>query len=82
MERALVTEYEALVADLAAGLTPASHAVAVEMAALPMEIRGFGPVKRKAVEDYRQALERLCVKLAEAGQHAPEINRSDRYAAA
>ncbi|MCW2240005.1 indolepyruvate ferredoxin oxidoreductase family protein [Azospirillum canadense] len=82
MERGLVAEYEALVADLAAGLNSAGHAVAVEMAALPMEIRGFGPVKQKAVADCRQALERLRAKLVGTGQQAPEINHPDRSAAA
>jgi indolepyruvate ferredoxin oxidoreductase len=45
MERRLIGEYEALLARLAAALTPANHAVAVELAALPMQIRGFGHVK-------------------------------------
>ena len=69
MERALIAEYEAMVGDLAARLTPATHAAAVAMAALPLEIRGFGPVKRKAVEDYRRALERL--RAAPAAPEAP-----------
>ena len=44
-ERRLVTEYEALLDEIVAGLTPANHAIAVELAALPLEIRGFGHVK-------------------------------------
>jgi len=45
MERQLVAEYEAVLDEIAKGLTSQNHAVAVELAALPMEIRGFGHVK-------------------------------------
>jgi len=31
--------------EIAAGLTSQNHGVAVELAALPMEIRGFGHIK-------------------------------------
>jgi indolepyruvate ferredoxin oxidoreductase len=44
-ERRLIGEYEAMLAEILAELSPASHAVAVEIAALPLEIRGFGHVK-------------------------------------
>ena len=33
-----------------AGLTPANRDIALELAALPLEIRGFGPVKAQAAE--------------------------------
>ena len=45
-ERRLVTEYEAVVSELMAGLTPQNHALAVEIARLPEQIRGFGHVKQ------------------------------------
>ena len=44
-ERRLIGEFEALLAELAAGLTAANHDVAVELAALPQGVRGFGHVK-------------------------------------
>src|SRR5207247_1221248 len=44
-ERRLITEYEALLDKIFAELTSANHATAVELAALPLEIRGFGHVK-------------------------------------
>ncbi|MFN4058591.1 MAG: indolepyruvate ferredoxin oxidoreductase family protein [Roseinatronobacter sp.] len=47
MERALIREYERLIPQLVAGLTPANHAIAVELAELPLTIRGFGPVKHR-----------------------------------
>jgi indolepyruvate ferredoxin oxidoreductase len=45
MERQLIAEYEAVLDEIAKGLTSQNHAVAIELAALPMEIRGFGHVK-------------------------------------
>ena len=48
MERALVREYEETMAEIFEQLTPENHAVAVALAELPMDIRGFGHVKAKA----------------------------------
>ena len=44
LQRALIGEYRALLDDLCAGLTPGNHAVAVDLASLPMDMRGFGHV--------------------------------------
>ena len=46
-ERALIGEYEALVDELLQGLAPHNHGVAIELASLPDEIRGFGHVKMR-----------------------------------
>ena len=46
-ERALVTEYEQTIERLLAGLSAQNHAVAVEIASLPEEIRGFGHIKAR-----------------------------------
>jgi indolepyruvate ferredoxin oxidoreductase len=48
MERALIAEYERDMDRVQAGLTPATREIAVELAALPLEIRGFGHVKAAA----------------------------------
>ena len=55
MERALITEYRAVVAELMAGLSAGNHEQAVAIAALPERIRGFGHVKEKAVAEYKMA---------------------------
>ena len=44
-ERALIGQYESLVDELLAGLTPANHALAVKLASMPDDIRGYGHVK-------------------------------------
>jgi indolepyruvate ferredoxin oxidoreductase len=46
-ERALITEYAATVEQLLAKLTPANHALAVEIASVPEMIRGYGHVKMR-----------------------------------
>jgi indolepyruvate ferredoxin oxidoreductase len=61
MERRLVDEYEALVGELCAGLSPSNHALAVEIAGLPARIRGFGHVKE---ENLRKAKEQEAALLA------------------
>ena len=46
-ERRLIGEYEAVLAELAAGLDAENHALAVAIAGLPEHIRGFGHVKER-----------------------------------
>jgi indolepyruvate ferredoxin oxidoreductase len=45
MERRLIAEYETLLDEIVAGLTPANHAAAVGLVSIPEEIRGYGHVK-------------------------------------
>jgi indolepyruvate ferredoxin oxidoreductase len=59
MERALIAEYRGMVEDLLGTLDAGNHATAVELAALPEQIRGFGHVKEKAVAEYRVRKEEL-----------------------
>ncbi|MEA2938589.1 MAG: indolepyruvate ferredoxin oxidoreductase, partial [Alphaproteobacteria bacterium] len=47
MERGLIADYEATLAELLAKLSPANHHLAVGIAAIPEKIRGFGPVKKR-----------------------------------
>jgi indolepyruvate ferredoxin oxidoreductase len=49
-ERALIGEYEALVAELLAGLSPANHVLAVKLASIPDDIKGYGHVKDAHLE--------------------------------
>lgn len=47
MERQLIRDYEALMPRILAEVTPDTHDIAVELAELPLHIRGFGPVKHR-----------------------------------
>jgi indolepyruvate ferredoxin oxidoreductase len=44
-ERKLIADYEAMLTEVLAKLTPANHAVAIGLAVIPEKIRGFGHVK-------------------------------------
>jgi indolepyruvate ferredoxin oxidoreductase len=46
-ERKLIADYEALLGEITANLTPANHATAVALAAIPEKIRGYGHVKAR-----------------------------------
>jgi indolepyruvate ferredoxin oxidoreductase len=50
MEHRLIVEYEAILRELAASLSPDNHALAVEIASVPAKIRGFGHIKARNVE--------------------------------
>jgi indolepyruvate ferredoxin oxidoreductase len=50
LERQLIADYERLVEELIAGLDHANHELAVQLAAIPEQIRGFGHVKQAHLE--------------------------------
>ncbi len=50
MERALIAQYEADMEQVLAQVTPETLEIAVELAELPLSIRGFGPVKQANAE--------------------------------
>ena len=49
-ERAMIARYEETVATLLDGLAPDNHALAVEIASLPLAVKGFGHVKDAAAD--------------------------------
>jgi indolepyruvate ferredoxin oxidoreductase len=52
-ERQLIVDYERTIEEILAGLSRENHATAVAIAAIPEEIRGFGPVKARHLEKAR-----------------------------
>jgi indolepyruvate ferredoxin oxidoreductase len=50
LERKLITDYEATLAELLVNLTPENHPLAVGIAAIPEKIRGFGHVKLRHLQ--------------------------------
>ncbi|MDP7583081.1 MAG: indolepyruvate ferredoxin oxidoreductase family protein [SAR324 cluster bacterium] len=50
MERRLIEEYEQTIEELLRGLSKKNHALAVEIARIPEQIRGYDMVKQKHVE--------------------------------
>jgi indolepyruvate ferredoxin oxidoreductase len=59
LERRLVGEYEAVLDELLAGLTPENHDLAVEIASLPEHVRGFDDVKEASLAEVRAKQEEL-----------------------
>ena len=49
MERRLIGEYEATIDSVLASLAQDNHAMAVQIAAVPETMRGFGHIKEKNV---------------------------------
>ncbi|MBP5858864.1 indolepyruvate ferredoxin oxidoreductase family protein [Marivibrio halodurans] len=49
-ERALIAEYETVIAEVLGTLGTANHPVAVELASVPEHIRGYGHVKEQHIE--------------------------------
>ena len=45
IERKLITDYEILIEEILANLSPDNHAIAVALASIPEKIRGYGHVK-------------------------------------
>ncbi len=72
MERALIAEYRTLVLGLLPKLTADNLALAIELAQLPEQVRGFGHVKLKAVEAMRVRQASLLAALANDGKAALE----------
>lgn len=69
-ERNLISQYEEDLAKMMAGLTQANHAPAVALARLPLEIRGFGPVKEEAMQRAAERREALLAAFATPPQQA------------
>lgn len=62
MERALIGEYEALVKELIAGLTPQKLPLAIELASLPDSMRGYGHIKENNVKAAKVKWEKLLAR--------------------
>ncbi len=69
-ERQLVAEFEATIEELLAGLDGANLAQAVDIARLPQAIRGFGPVKQRAIARFEAEHESLMALYRRRGQAA------------
>jgi len=63
LERDLIAGYEKDVATVLGLLSPVTHDTAVEILSLPDRIRGYGPVKEKAVADAKARNTQLAADL-------------------
>jgi len=70
LERRLISEYEALIDEILARLSPANHEIAVELASSPAEIRGFGHIKEANLTQVKSREETLLARFRSAPPHA------------
>lgn len=76
MERELIADYRRMMADVLDKLDATNLPVAIELAGAAQEIRGYGPVKHAAFEQYRSAKAGLLEafgKSARRGQDAQPV---------
>jgi indolepyruvate ferredoxin oxidoreductase len=67
-ERALIAEYRASIEELLAGLATGDRALALQIARLPEEIRGYGHVKARHLAAARDKWQRLMAQWRAQGQ--------------
>ena len=72
VERALIGEYEEIVGEALAKLTPESHATVLDLFELPDVIRGYEEIKLRNVMMFRKRAEGISKRLA-AGKPAPQV---------
>jgi indolepyruvate ferredoxin oxidoreductase len=54
LERRLIADYETMIGEISQALTLDNHALALELARLPAQIRGYGHIKDKSIERTKQ----------------------------
>jgi len=72
MERALIGDYETIVAELTSALAPHNHSLAVELAQVPEHIRGYGHVKDRHVIAARKREAELLAAFRDARPVGPK----------
>lgn len=51
-ERSMIDDYRALIEEIIIELSETNHAIAVDCASLPDQVRGYGPVKTESMRQY------------------------------
>ena len=69
-ERALIADYEATIEEILAGLSHENHEIAVALAALPEEIRGFGHIKEEAINQVMADKAEILAAFRDPAAHA------------
>jgi indolepyruvate ferredoxin oxidoreductase len=77
MERQLIVAYEAMVDEICARLSPANHRLAVELASIPEQIRGYGHVKEEHLRKAKAREEDLLRRLRATTPTAPMASAAE-----
>ncbi|MDQ5849282.1 MAG: indolepyruvate ferredoxin oxidoreductase family protein, partial [Pseudomonadota bacterium] len=73
IERALIREYEDTIDKLLESLTPENQAIAVEIASIPEDIRGFGYIKLRNLAAAQAKRGELLAKFAKSGSEPDSL---------
>ena len=68
-ERQLILNYQTLINEVIGNLSPESYDLAIELLKLPMQIRGFGHVKDKAIRKFELEERNILEKFRAISQH-------------
>ena len=71
-ERRLIDDYCSLVEEILPELNADNLPIAVKCAALPDQVRGYGPVKEKSIEEYRKRRSGLLHQFRNPTHRCPE----------
>ncbi|SDV48270.1 indolepyruvate ferredoxin oxidoreductase family protein [Chitinasiproducens palmae] len=72
-ERALIADYEALVDELVAGLSLDRLPLAVELAGLPQDVRGYGHIKERNLAQVRTRWQSLLARWRQSPPTSPSL---------
>jgi indolepyruvate ferredoxin oxidoreductase len=70
-ERQLIRDFEALLEEIVAGLTPENHATAVALAQVQQKIRGFGHIKERNLKAAKAEEADLLARFRQGGTTLP-----------
>jgi len=79
MERALITKYETDMAQALIPLRPDTADAARALAELPLQVRGFGPVKARAVAAVLRRAEIVATQRAPSQARAAKSSLRDKF---
>ena len=60
MERSLITDYQSMIDQLLPDLCSANRDLFLEIATLPLSVKGYGHVKQAAYQNYRETWHNCC----------------------
>lgn len=76
MERRLWRQYQNLLKRLSTHLNHSNYAAALELAELPQQLRGFGPVKMESAKKYEARFAQLSHHLFNTGNTTEALTQT------
>ncbi len=77
MERQLIKEYEQTIKELLLGLTKKNHNIALEIAKIPEQIRGYDMVKQRHFETAKSNEKKLLAKFRDSAKITVGLKSSE-----